>query len=801
MKKIWLTFVAVLCFATTLTAETVSPSAARQVAAQFLKAQGATLTDNAAKPHHSRRIAAHGNAPVYYIFNADAAQGFVVVSGDDCVGDNLVLGYTKQGSFSTDNVPDNLQWWLDATAENIARLSSLNIQAPSVPTHDDIAPMVTAKWDQSFPYNVYCPVVSGRSSVTGCMATALAQVMYYHRWPQTETATLPAYTMSSGMLVKGLPSTTFNWDDMQDKYSNQSTNEQMAAVAVLMRYCGQSVQMEYTPNVSNGICYDLDLLVNAFGYDPGVYSAFADNYTVSGWDALIYNELREKRPLVYCGHSTGGGHAFVIDGYEVKDGEGYYNVNWGWDGSCDGFYKINLLNPSSSGSGGSTTKDGYCRRQQALIGLQPCLDPSRKFYRYLSGLEWNTPSIDGPKCYVLNQSYRDATFDIALVGRNSDGAPDFSDVRLTDVLELKGFSYAAILKDQSDGFIDWVLDEETKEAISSGLAPGHHNYMYVNKENGVEGALWKPIFGPNNYIEVVIGSTGQLEQMIVHPQPQLSSSSDELKLEGIKQRGLALTACATIHNASTDDYVGSVLLDMYRLEDGVLHGPVVKTQTGIMIEGSGTTQVFTNVSAPTTGDYIILLTTNEGANADGISLNEIENVPNYLAHKRESFDELEFVCKKIDYEERADEDGDSLYSIKVVLDNGTPLDYDAALFINVYKRNDADEYDAVDFPSLVYSMSHIPSYTCDTVSVSLPFALTPGDYVVELNIANDFNSRVVSSYFVFDAVPVSITSTGIIGIKNERQTDSWYDLSGRRLNKKPTQKGIYLRNDQKVLVK
>ena len=798
MKKIWLTLVAVICFAATLMAETVSPATARQVAAQFLKAQGATLTDDGANTHRSKIAAAHDKAPAYYIFNADAAQGYVVVSGDDCVGDNLVLGYTAQGSFNADNVPDNLQWWLDATAEGIARLSVQGSKAAKVATHDDIAPMVTARWDQHEPYNESCPKVSGELPPTGCMATALAQVMHYHRWPQAATGKLPAYKMVSGATVSALPSTKFDWDNMLDDYSNGYTDEQGAAVSKLMRYCGQLLQMDYALGGSSANVYDLNLLVNSFGYDPGVSYANAEGYTVSGWDALLYNELREGRPLAYGGSSTGGAHAFVIDGYQVQDGEGYYHVNWGWSGNDNGFYKISLLNPGGSGSGGSTTKDGYSRWQMALIGLQPRRDPSEKFYRYLHAWIWNGQTDGDSETWMVNPSNRDATFELALVGRKNDGTPDYSDVRTDEVINVPGFTNVSLETGVNiKGFFTVVFSENLCRYIFSGLAPGHHTYMFINREC-VDGAPWKPVFGPNNYVEVVIDSKGQLEQVIQHPNPQLSLSPDELEVEGIKQSGISQTVYATIHNASANDYIGSVNINMYEVKDGVLKGPVVKTKTGLLIEGGGTSQVFTNVMAPAAGDYVLLLT-HCNTNADGAALKDIEKLPYYLAHKGVSFDELEFTCTSLMYGESTTDDGDPLYYVDVVLDNGTPLDYDAVLVFKFYKCNESGEYGQEDFFGSRYIPIIVPSKTSQPFTMLIP-PLEPGNYVVELEIANDFYSIDVDDYFVFSKMLLPVTGTGIRGVESEGLSDVWYDLSGRRLNKKPSKRGIYILKGQKVLV-
>lgn len=142
-----------------------------------------------------RKILLAAAASPYYVFNASASKGFVIVSGDDCVGENLVLAYTAQGSFEADNIPDNMQWWLDETATQISEMSRHNIKAKAVAPHQDIAPLVTSIWGQGSktyeatnPYNGFCPETDGELCLSGCVATALSQVMYYYRWPQGQLA-------------------------------------------------------------------------------------------------------------------------------------------------------------------------------------------------------------------------------------------------------------------------------------------------------------------------------------------------------------------------------------------------------------------------------------------------------------------------------------------------------------------------------------------------------------------------------------------------------------------------------------
>ena len=249
MRKILMAATALCSMTMTMIAEPVSPSAARQAAEKFLQGKGVALKSEAMRAPRRAMSRATDNkeqmgASPYYVFNASASKGFVIVSGDDCVGENLVLGYTAQGSIEADNIPDNMQWWLDEMECQISELSRRGAKARTVALHDDVAPLVTALWNQGNnhfnpqnPYNAFCPETNGQLCVTGCMATALSQVLYYHRWPQGPLSSdLPAYTMKNGRVIDGLPATTFDWDNMVDDYKQSTTDKQQAAVATLMRY-------------------------------------------------------------------------------------------------------------------------------------------------------------------------------------------------------------------------------------------------------------------------------------------------------------------------------------------------------------------------------------------------------------------------------------------------------------------------------------------------------------------------------------------------------------------------------------
>ena len=332
----------------------------------------------------SRKLAPrHGTtasqADLYYVFNRGDGEGYIIVSGDD---ETLpVLGYTEHGEFDYSSLPCNMRWWLDTRTEELANLAATPKarRAPRrvVPTHPAIAKLCTTTWNQGDPYNQSCPMYfSLGRSVTGCVATAMAQLLYYQRDKSvTETqAAIPAYTTWTthptygNLQVEGVPAQSpIDWINMLNSYGSSATAKQKKAVADLMSYCGRAVHMDYTNKSSGAQSSEVaDAFKNYFGYGTKTRYVSRSSYSDENWDALIYGELAASRPVYLSGANSEGGHAFVCDGY---DGNHCYHINWGWGGGSDGFFLLSSLNPSSQGIGG--TGDGYNQYQDAVIGIEP----------------------------------------------------------------------------------------------------------------------------------------------------------------------------------------------------------------------------------------------------------------------------------------------------------------------------------------------------------------------------------------------------------------------------------------------
>ncbi|MBR5688555.1 MAG: C10 family peptidase [Prevotella sp.] len=387
MKKV-ISLVMMLVSACALWAGPVDQQQALQTAQTYLSTH---LTDSNA-PQRRLRMAYQGadlqtanvEASNLYVFNINEHDGFIIVSGDDRT--EAVLGYTQNGTFDPENIPANLRWWLDCYERQIEWVKANAPERSAVPAKSSaevIAPLMTTKWDQGKPYNYETPVIDGKHAPTGCVATALAQVMNYYKWPQDETTTVPGYRRGGSDYINALPATTFDWDNMLDTYAaNMDENDDhVKAVSKLMRYAGQVVHMSYgaESSGSNETYLIPGAMHDYFGYSNSGWEALRDNYSIAEWENLMLNELRNHRPVLYCGFTSSfEGHAFVCEGY---DGEGKFYINWGWGGYADGPFRLSVLDASYSGIGGSATSNQFSWGQEAYIEIQPTGESTVEHFR------------------------------------------------------------------------------------------------------------------------------------------------------------------------------------------------------------------------------------------------------------------------------------------------------------------------------------------------------------------------------------------------------------------------------------
>ena len=353
----------------TTCAETITEQEALHKAQQVLK--GKTLQAVRSQKAKARTEEASANETDLFFFNAENGNGFVIVSPDDRTVP--ILGYSDQGSIDLDNMPENLLYWLDSYREQMKFLDEESTSAKRSATRASrpaIAPLIKTTWGQDMPYKGQCPIYKNLNCVTGCVATAMAQLMYYYQYPAGSTA-LPAYQSGSYKLsVEELPATTFRWNKIWTSYSKDALGEPADAVAELLRYCGQAVAMDYSPSGSGSTDERLVYgMIHYFGYDKNARIISRAHYSQTQWEDLLYQELASGRPVVYSGTDASlNGHEFICDGY---DGNGLFHLNWGWDGTANGYFVASLANYKTSRKGVFGSLDGYSIYQSAIIGLQP----------------------------------------------------------------------------------------------------------------------------------------------------------------------------------------------------------------------------------------------------------------------------------------------------------------------------------------------------------------------------------------------------------------------------------------------
>lgn len=305
-----------------------------------------------------------------YIMQSPAEGKVLFLSADDVA--RPVLGWCDSGSFSLDSIPPALQYMLDCYSLEIAAASTTGAAPYSATTlatasRADIAPLVTTHWNQSAPFNNMCPEYEGRRSVTGCVATAMAQVMNYHEWPKQATGTYTYHwALGDQDLSIDLSTVNFDWDNMLDDYTSAATDAQQNAVAELMKVCGYLSAMSYSPSASGASSFQALSALVSLGYAADARLFSRSKYALADWIELLYNELANDRPMYYSGSNNSAGHAFVIDGYQSGD---LFHVNWGWGGMSDGYFAICALDPANQGIGGSPS--GYNVNQYAAIGVRP----------------------------------------------------------------------------------------------------------------------------------------------------------------------------------------------------------------------------------------------------------------------------------------------------------------------------------------------------------------------------------------------------------------------------------------------
>lgn len=534
MKQRFTLFLLTLLSFTIAFAGPVDLERARGKAIKFMKEHnnGAILLSD--EPEYAPARSIKGvptdeSTPAYYVFNAENECGYVIVSGDDKTDD--ILGYATSGSFDLGSMPENVKAWLQGYTEQIALMANYapqqNATTANSATWQAVAPLTTTKWNQGEPYNNKCPLHNQYRSVTGCTATAMAQVMKYHEWPKAATQPVPGYTTGSySLTLPALGSTTFRWDEMKDVYYSGEDGD---AVAELMLYCGQSILSDYSNGETGAYPGDAAIaLKKYFNYDRNLEMKYLFFHTISEWEEIIYNELKASRPVFHAGYSMGGGHAFVCDGY---DGNGMFHFNWGWGGAYDGYYKMALLNPGTGGIG-SGSSDGYSGSQQIIIGIQPPTGEaeSLKYFEPLDEQIIETTMYS----FFYNTHAEEVTANVgfATIDENNN--------IINVVKDCGSMTLAGSLQEWKYVHLDFA-DDNIK------INPGTHRIATVCRALGSR--TWKRVGSSQKFFEVTVSPTGTVTNIVQHP---TINASLTWKFTGNSIVGVQQDFTVTVNNKGDD---------------------------------------------------------------------------------------------------------------------------------------------------------------------------------------------------------------------------------------------------------
>lgn len=537
MTFLWLMAMAVF----TAQGAPVQKAKALSTAKMFLQKRDIRVVGALQLAYTEKRDLGQEERPYYYVLNNGDNEGFVIVSGDDRT--EQILGYSDRGSFDPENIPDNMRAWLQGYVDQMAYLDQHRVaekQAISgaLPTRNAVQPILKAHWTQNAPFNNLTPVTTSNDKHTpvGCVATAMAQVMYHHKHPAKVLADIPSYTVSNTNITPrtqdGIPAgTVIDWDNMLDVYHGSETEAQKNAVAALSRYCGVAVGMSYAAGGSSANTSKIPkALINYFGYDSGILLGERKNYSYGVWATMLYDELIAGRPVIYAGQSSGGGHAFVVDGY---DGADLFHVNWGWNNGCDGYFLLSVLNPGdNSGTGASSSSDGYNMDEEAIFGVVPASGGQTETKPVGATITMN--SVDGKEvnCTVLNSQNETHTLYARMGYYDAEGNLHYASNSVSSNLRPQYyFNYSFIINITTPG--DYILFP-----ISNNQGNGHE---WVVTEHSI------------NYVDCHVANDGTIT-LVLHPQKNLTATFDfaEPKMVGVSQ-----TTQVTVNNLA-EEYQGAL---------------------------------------------------------------------------------------------------------------------------------------------------------------------------------------------------------------------------------------------------
>jgi hypothetical protein len=821
MRRLFLLLVLAL-FTVCVWAQRITEDQARERALKYLTTNDAAKA-RGMKTADRKATAATVGAESIYAFNLEGG-GYVIASGDSRA--LPVLGYSASGTIDWELMPANMRAWLKQYDQAIASLgkskdfvdgnSKRGVKTRAV--RPAIEPLIKTQWYQEAPYWNKVPLYDGANPdwkgqhcLTGCVATAMAQIMNYYQWPKAACEPIPEYEYETAhankkktVYIDALPATTFDWDHMIANYEGSDgtilgTEAQQDAVATLMRYCGQSVYMNYSPEFSGSDHQQVvEALVKYFGYKNTVRSLKRIQYSIDGWEDLVYSELAKGRPLQYGGDADDGGHSFICDGY---DSDGLFHINWGWGGGGDGYFALAVLNPYDNTSAGSSSSGiGFSINQDAVFGVEPDTDGTSPKHlipqAYIDSEEPFVvlePDTVGFVYQFISFTYQDeeVLVDFALGTVGDDGAltPLYKGDP-ADSLVYLGKNYHAVIVDPTT--------IEPGEALR--LCP-------MVKFRSIPGADWQ-LLGSQEEFFVWAGRSGDGEFYLFEELPDLEITKAAFT-KGLGRMGMRNDLTLTVKNYSDiESTVPLYLIPYYywdvRPEEITEDTPCAEGEplvAGAYLRAGQESEVTYCFKPLGSGTIYLLLSL-----ADGTPLAET------FVEVGDVFGSYDDYLKNESYYELTN--GQAVYHINIAdnpeanIPEGKP-DEAVYFYARIEDMDDGDVSELRWMKEAIDYLTALPEEGGDGT-----YTLT-GDLTLDVQAGHKYRVR---SYFIqwlsedhSDNNCIAFAEhyeefvadeTGIVSVVRQDQNDGPYvDLRGVATSSRPQRKGIYIRNGRKVVLK
>ncbi|MDE5790891.1 MAG: C10 family peptidase [Muribaculaceae bacterium] len=718
----------------------------------------------------------HSTVGDLYVFTTSG--GYMVLPNNDEAP--AMLAYSENAGFSAKGNP-GLEYWLDFYNRELSYLNSqkglkkVSAKANARPTRKPIAPLTETRWNQSAPYNDMCPLDNGARSVTGCVATAMAQVMKYHNYPEKGKGS-HSYTWETGneTLSFDYANTTFDWANMTNTYGDSSTEEQKKAVATLMYACGVSVDMGYTSNESSASTITMgQSFLEYFDYDKGLWMPMRDYYGLYDWEDMIYADLEKGLPVLYAGQGTAGGHQFICDGYSE---DGYFHFNWGWGGMSDGYFLLTALNPASLGIGGGA--GGFNSGQQIALGVQPPKADSKPVY-----LMYCTGNLTSQQQNVSAGSPLTLT-----VVEENDG---FFNLSMTEI--PAGGMVGAHIKSNDGSYDQYISGPVFSEAMPVFSGYSGYSFRFPTLSDGEytitpaynAGSGWENMRAPVGKVGSLIASVNGGNATITTPQ-EASVTVTEVNAPSTIYIGQKFPLKFSVVNSTSEEYIGEVipiLIDANENEASQSEYcpiDVLPETTDNITDYIGTFHSYQN-NPLTPGTYFILF-----VNESGNPISEPVEVTIAEAPANTSIAISDFT---LDSPNPVTDPSAVKFSFTANCEEGY---FANTLTVAIFNQGGGRSVGAGN-SNILYLIGGESANATATVNLS---SLEPGTYMAA--VFNGQQQMTINNSIEFEIADIA---TGINGITNsEEGAKVIYNLQGQRCQE-PLQPGLYIINGRKVMVK